>query len=136
MAYGKIDLTAGDITLLKDRLGRTAERITASMSAARSSEERMFYERAAVKIDQWIAAASQYVAGPMKFNEDELLYLRSAITETVPGALARRYVEAKRSGDASLGEIEAEYEQWVTLSTKLEKPFLDDKSQDAEPEEE
>ena len=68
-------------------------------------------------------------------DEDGLLYLRGAITETVPGALARRHVLAKRSGDASVGELEAEYEQWVTLSAKLEKPFLDDKSQDAEPEE-
>ncbi|MCV9964497.1 hypothetical protein OIU34_21645 [Pararhizobium sp. BT-229] len=136
MAYGKIDLTAGDIAFLRSRLGRAAERIAASMTAASSTDERTFYERATVKIDQWIVSVSRYVAGPRRFDEDELLYLRGAIAETVPGALARRYVEAKRTGDASLDDLETEYEQWVTLSAKLEKPFLDDKSQDATEEEE
>lgn len=136
MAHGKIDLTAGDIAFLKDRLGRTAERIAASKTKAFSSDEREFYEGAAVRIERWIATVSRYEAGPRDFSEDDLAYLRGAITDTAPGALARRCVEAKRVGDPALGELETEYAQWATLSAKLDKPFHDDLSQDAEPDEE
>ncbi len=136
MAYGTIDLTAGDIAFLKDHLCRTAGRVAASMTEASSIDERAFYEGAAIKIDQWIATVSRYVAGPRNFSEDDLVYLRGTISDTAPGALALRCVEAKRADDPRLGELETEYAQWMTLSAKLEKPFRDDKSQDAEPEEE
>lgn len=136
MAYGKIDLSAGDIAFLKDRLGQVAERIAASRTTASSIEERAFYERAAVEIDQWIATASRYVAGARRFEEADLRYLRGAISESAPGTLASRLVEARRSGDPALGKLEAEYQQWVSLSEKLVQPFVRDRSHDAEAEDE
>lgn len=39
MAYGKIDLTAGDIAFLRNRLARAAELIAASMAAVSSPED-------------------------------------------------------------------------------------------------
>jgi hypothetical protein len=137
MAYGKIDLTARDIAFLQGRLERCAERIEASVTSASSSDERMFYERATVKVDEWMAAVSRYVPGVRRFDEGGLQYLRGAISETAgQSSLAHRLVQAKQSGDSTLGDLEAEYQQWVKLSAKLEQPFLADKSQDAAPEEE
>lgn len=135
MAYGVIDLTSSDIAFLRSCLERVALEVQQAGKDSSSDEERAFYERASVNVEKWRADVGRLRAGRRGFSEDDLRYLRGTITERKPGALAAALVKAKRSGDPSLTELEAEYEQRQSLQAKLEHPFTRDRSQDAEPDE-
>jgi hypothetical protein len=135
MFYGKIDLTVRDIQFLSKRLNEAATRIATSRCASTSTEELDFYERASSGTAEWITTVSSLAEGPHQFTEEELTYLRGVISEIEPGSLARRCVEAKRTCDPALAELEAEYYQKLSLAGKLEKPFVDDRSQDADEDE-
>jgi hypothetical protein len=135
MAYGVIDLTSSDIAFLLSRLERTAVEVHEAKANSSSGEERSFYEGAAADVEKWRADVGRFRAGRRGFSENDLRYLRGTIAERKPGSLAEALVDAKRSGDPALPELEAEYEQRQSLQAKLELPFTRDRSQDAEPDE-
>lgn len=134
MAYGKITLTRAEIDFLAEMNRRSAIRVEASLAAAMSPEERRFYENLGPVTSAWASRIAALREGRHGFSESDLLTLRGLLSTDRPAELPLKIVEAKRSGDANLAELEAEYVLRHDLSEKLNRPFLLDTSQDAEPD--
>ena len=134
MAYGKIDLTTTDIGTIRDRLEVVATEVKEAAAASGSDDERAFYEQAAANVDHWRAIASKLREGRHGFSEADLQSLRGTIAERNHGDLVRRCVAAKSAGDPSYRALEDELARRDALQAKLERPFLLDRSQDAEPD--
>ena len=136
MSYGSIRMTKKDIELLETRLPQSMHRVTASRVSSTSDEEPAFYSRVASEIATWTLRVAAMRPGKIRLSEPELLFLRGLLVEERAGDLAKRCVEAKNSGSADASAILVEYDAWISLKSKLEKPFELDRSQDAAPEEE
>ncbi|MBY3155391.1 hypothetical protein HFO56_23995 [Rhizobium laguerreae] len=135
MVYGVVDLKSADIAFLLSRLDGAAIDVKTARENSNSDDERTFYEQALLLVDRWRSTVGRLKAGRRGFAEQELLYLRGTIAERNAGSLAARCVAAKLSGDPSLAQLEAEYDQWCSLQAKLEQPFVRDRSHDAEADE-
>ncbi len=135
MSYGSVMFTEDEIAYVKVRFEAVRTQVLTSIESSSSSDERQFYERAAVTLSKWNARLQLLHAGANAFSEDELRYLKG----TLAGRgleLAPHYVAARKACSNDLGEIAREYEVWANLCEKLERPFLSDTSQDPEPDEE
>nr|WP_250808656.1 hypothetical protein [Neorhizobium tomejilense] len=129
--YGIIDLDIGDVALIKARTLAAVDRADKAVIAAQSDDERAFYSASAVRLRRSLEDFERLVPGRKGFSEKELVNLRGILAEVHPGNLAMRCVTAKRNQDPDLDALEKEYSSWCSLSQKLERPFIDDHSQDA-----
>ena len=137
MSYGKVRLSLGDRSFIREILDRRASALPARRDAATSEPERAFYTAAIDGYAQLSAKLGRATAGKTSFSENELRTLRSALFGSEKPELAKAYRVAIESGDkqakASLAERLARIE---ALDGPLGRPFELDRSQDAEDDEE
>jgi hypothetical protein len=136
MAYGKIDLTLKDIATFQRHLEFAAAEAVESSNTSASKEESSFYKQAIVEIDRWRTVTSRLKPRRHGFSKSDLHFLRGLLTEKNQGELARRCAATKSAGDPRYHQLEEELAHRDTLRSKLERPFILDRSQDAEPDDE
>lgn len=136
MAYGTVELTSADIEFLKNQNDAAKAKISANLAASSSDEERAFYVVAAQSVANMAIHLNDWQPGKHSFDEATLLLLRGLAAPSNPTEFATRLQAARKAQDTSEeARVEAEWNLSNSLRAKLEKPFLDDHSQDAEAEE-
>lgn len=136
MAYGKIDLASIEIEFLKNKIVAAKSQVEASLAASSSVEERTFYAEADLKLSNISSLMENWQSGVRSLDEDTLLLLRGVATPARPTEYAVRMEAAKKAQDtAELANVKAEWNLSNMVRAKLEKPFIEDHSQDAEEEE-
>lgn len=135
MPYGTVEFTQQDINLVVRRLESRAVAVKLAANEGTSDDERRFYTAAGEELAAWTDRLMSGSPGRWGFSEDELRYLRGSISENPPSELARQIVEAKQVASPHLAELELEYAHLHALRERLERPFLEDTSQDPEDEE-
>lgn len=111
-------------------------RIEISLAASTSVEERTFYTEADLKLSNISSLMDDWQSGIRYLDEDTLLLLRGVAAPARPTEYAMRMEAAKTAQDAAeMASIKTEWNLSNMVRAKLEKPFLDDHSQDAEAEE-
>lgn len=137
MAYGSIELTSADIEFLKTQNDAAKSKISANLAASSSDEERAFYVKASQSVADMAIQLGDWKPGKHSFDEETLLFLRGLAAPTNPTEYATRLQAARKAQDTSEEvRVEAEWNLSNSLRAKLEKPFLDDHTQDGEEEDE
>ena len=110
--------------------------VEASLAASTSVEERTFYTEAELKLSNISSLMENWQSGVRSLDEDTLLLLRGIAAPARPTEYALRLEAAKQAQDATeMANVKAEWNLSNVVRAKLEKPFLEDNSQDAEAEE-
>jgi len=136
MAYGKIDLASIEIEFLKAKIVAAKSQVEASLAASTSFEERTFYTETHLKLSNIYSLMENWQSGVRSLDEDTLLLLRGVSAPARPTEYALRLEAAKTAQDAAeMASIKAEWNLSNVVRAKLEKPFLEDNSQNAEAEE-
>lgn len=136
MAYGKVDLEPIEIEFLKAKIVAAKSQVEVSLAASSSVEERTFYTKADIKLSNISSLMEHWQSGVRSLDEDTLVFLKGVAAPARPTEYALRLEAARAAQDTSeMASIKAEWDLSDVVRTKLEKPFFEDKSHDAEAEE-
>jgi hypothetical protein len=132
--YGRIRLTEDDLKLVRRMLGHGLEVVTAGERSASEDDERAFY---AGRRDWLMTQVSRFEGlkpGVTPFSEKDLGMVRGSVIAELRPQLRARWAERNSLDDADRQALAAEIDHVDELERKLEQPFLRDRSQDPEPE--
>lgn len=136
MAYGKVDLERIEIEFLKAKIVAAKSQVEVSLTASSSVQERTFYTEMNLKLSNISTLMETWQSGVRSLDEDTLVFLKGIAAPAQPTEYALRLEAAKAEQDASeMASIKAEWDLSDVVRAKLDKPFFEDKSHDAEAEE-
>lgn len=134
--YGRVMLDPWSIGMLKAAAARTLSETAANISNTNDQDEIVFYRTTSEWIDKLHVKLTGARQGRIGFTEQELRGLKGMISQTKSGML-REYQTATIHTDAHrAAELSEELALIEKLEASLDKPFVNDRSHDAEAEEE
>jgi hypothetical protein len=136
MAYGKIRLSAKDREFIGGILAKRREMVGEKVGVATQDAEKQFYIEVMAEYAELRDKILDNARAKVAFSEEELKTLRGALFGAEKPEVMKAYREALAAGDKAAADtaltVATHLEKLVPL---LEKPFLMDRSQDAEEEE-
>jgi hypothetical protein len=136
MAYGKVRLSVADRSFICEILDRRAAALPTRQAHAQSEKERRFYADAIADYQQMSLKLQGRTVGKTSFSEEELRTLRGALFGSEKPEVAEAYRKACTAGDLPAKEnLMTRWRMLETLDAPLAKPFVLDRSQDAEQDE-
>jgi hypothetical protein len=134
--YAKIRFEPDEIEIALRALRQASDTARANLAMAEDLDERAFHAEA----DSWavgqVAAIMAATSGRVAFTERDLLAVKAQIASVLRPALVGRWQSARDTGSAEADKLSAEIDAVEALISKLERPFVADRSQDAEEEDE
>jgi hypothetical protein len=134
--YGRVPLDAWGIDVLSSLVSDTLRSNEVALRAATDDHERAFYRQTAEWLDALSARFHSMEPGRTPFSETELRSLKGLVPTLVARLLAQ-YRDATLASDAHRAkELSDELSAVEALKASLDRPFLNDRSQNPEPDDE
>lgn len=130
MAYGKLSFEQDERLLVLELLRTALVKNEALMVAAESEDEAVFYKNVKPALLA-ILEAVEGDAEKVPFTEDQLSFLKGLLSSS-RSELREKFLEARATNPAALEDVNQQWALRDRLAAKLEKPFIADKSSDAE----
>lgn len=130
MIYAKVEFTPEELDLIEWRIAAGETYAQEAITTAGSPEERDFYQSAVAHLSALKSITSDRHPSGHEFTEDELSLLKGTVNGRTPSEMAMRCLNAKKTADPMLPLYEKEYEVLSVLMEKLNRPFVEDRSQD------
>lgn len=133
--YGRVRLDASGIQILKSIVDEVLKENASAIRNTNDQDEIIFYRTTAEWLKKLQSRFEVLAPGRIGFTEEELRNMKGLVVWKKTGLLkdyqsAAIWTDAHRARD-----LTEEIEHLEKLVTGLEKPFLNDRSQDAEEEE-
>ncbi len=133
--YGRIRLTEDDLRVIRRMLAHGLEVVRANEKAASEEDEKAYYVRMSGWYERQLPCFVKAKPGIVPFTEEDLTLVRGSIFPELRPQLRSRWAEKATLDEAEVQALSAEIDHLDALERKFERPFLNDASQDAEPDE-
>lgn len=133
--YGRIKLTEDDLRVVRRMLGHGLEVVRANERAASEDDERAYYSKMRGWYERQLTRFVRTKPGVAPFTEDDLRMVRGSIFPELKPQLLSRWAERSSLDGAERQTLSAEIDHLDALERKFDRPFLQDTSQNAEPDE-
>lgn len=134
--FGRIRLNEDDLRVVRRMLGHGLEVVRASEKAASEEDEKAYYGRMSSWYEGQLTRFVKIKPGAVSFTEEDLKLIRGSIFPELRPQLRSRWAEKATLDETEVQALSAEIDHLDALERKFERPFLNDASQDAEPDEE